>query len=478
MYYKLKRIWLRYIPIAIAILCFLFCLTGCMTLFNQPTGIKPARLGEFSSIHQSLSMLPEPEEKIVAAVYKFRDQTGQYKATEMGTSWSTAITQGATTMLLQSLEESGWFITIEREGLSNLLNERRIIRSSREQYLDEEEKGSTVLPPLLFGGVMLEGGIISFESNVFTGGTGLRYFGAGASGEYREDKVTVYLRAVSTSNGRILKTVHTSKTILSQKVSMGLFRFVSLQRLMEAEMGYTFNEPSSIALQEALDKAVQSLIIEGILSGLWQVKDTADMQHQAISNYQREKESNLTLDYLGNSTGYQFGRSYFSLGIGASAMIYDGDYKGEKPKPGVALQVGFAENARLSGYFNAGLGQVHAKGISTREIGYTGLSVRYRLYHDISRTPFLSAGLGTLYYPENKWFDDKITWNRNMIGYWTVGAGYEWMTTNKLSGFYLGANYMQFFTDEFDGVIQGKYNDRIWMFNLGYRRFFNLFSSK
>ena len=38
----------------------------------------------------------------------------------------TAVTQGASSMILKALEESKWFIPLEREGLSNLLNERKI----------------------------------------------------------------------------------------------------------------------------------------------------------------------------------------------------------------------------------------------------------------------------------------------------------------------------------------------------------------
>ncbi len=170
---------------------------------------------------KELLNLPEPKEKIVVAVYKFRDQTGQYKPSETGANWSTAVTQGATNILIRALEESGWFIPIERENISNLLNERKIIRSSREQY---EGGANILLPPLLFAGVLIEGGIVSYETNVFTGGAGVRYFGADASAQYREDRVTIYLRAVSTSNGKILKTIYTTKSILSQEVSMGVFQ--------------------------------------------------------------------------------------------------------------------------------------------------------------------------------------------------------------------------------------------------------------
>jgi curli production assembly/transport component CsgG len=195
-------------------------LSGCVNYF-EPLKTEPPTLGTVTETGKDLKQLPRPKEKIVAAVYKFRDQTGQYKPTQTGASYSTAVTQGATSILLRALEESGWFVPIEREGLSNLLNERKIIRSSKETYEGKpSEDEAAVLPPLLFAGVILEGGIISYDSNIITGGSGLKYFGAGASGQYRQDRVTIYLRAISTSNGQILKTVYTSKTILSQLIDL------------------------------------------------------------------------------------------------------------------------------------------------------------------------------------------------------------------------------------------------------------------
>jgi curli production assembly/transport component CsgG len=133
-------------------------LTGCAN-YLQPFKTNPAVIGEPTAVTKELQNLPLPKEKIVAAVYKFRDQTGQYKATESGGNFSTAVTQGATSILLKALEQSNWFIPIEREGLSNLLNERKIIRSSRANF-EEEGSKQDILPPLLFAGIILEGGII------------------------------------------------------------------------------------------------------------------------------------------------------------------------------------------------------------------------------------------------------------------------------------------------------------------------------
>ncbi len=107
---------------------FLGVIASCSPYFHQPFGSRKAELGPETPLKKELQELPEPLDKIAVAVYKFRDQTGQYKASDMGANWSTAVTQGATNILIRALEESGWFVPIERENISNLLNERKIIR--------------------------------------------------------------------------------------------------------------------------------------------------------------------------------------------------------------------------------------------------------------------------------------------------------------------------------------------------------------
>lgn len=179
---------------------------GCGAYFNQPVAPPtPARIGETTTNTEFLKNIPpQPSEPVVVGVYNFKDQTGQYKNVENGSTFSTAVPQGATTMLIKALEDSKWFTPpIERENLSNLLNERNIIRSTRQEYTGDNS-GQPNLPPLLYAGILLEGGIISYDSNIITGGYGARYFGAGGgSTQYRQDRITIYLRAVSTSNGKI-----------------------------------------------------------------------------------------------------------------------------------------------------------------------------------------------------------------------------------------------------------------------------------
>ena len=423
-----------------------------------------ARLGANSKAYEEMQMLPEPNEPVVVAVYKFRDQTGQYKPSEIGANWSTAVTQGATSILLESLEESGWFIPIEREGLSNLLNERKIIRSSRANYNGQDPDQNQLLPPLLFAGIILEGGIISYESNVLTGGAGLRYFGAGASGQYREDRVSIYLRAVSTSNGRILKTIHTSKTILSQKLDGGIFRYVALRRLLEVEVGFTFNEPSGIAVQEAIDKAVHAMIIEGILDDLWQVKDTEDLNTAAIRNYIEEKEENAQTDYLGfQSLPY---RSGFKLGLLGGILIYDGDYPNGTVGPMGEISLGFLQRSPLSFDIAIGAGQLVTQD-SYNTIGqYTRLNIRYRLLNDYKFTPYFEGGGGYLFnlgpapWEEEAWDE----WGNSGFANGTIG--WEYMPFEK-TGIDLSAGYYWMFNDNIDQAAQGKYNDVFWTVKLG-----------
>lgn len=122
-----------------------------------------------------------PAGKTVVAVYKFRDQTGQYRLQENGASFSTVVTQGATSILLRALEESRWFESIEHENIGNLLNERKIIRSAQSEFAAQTGKQPLPLASMLFASIILEGGIISYDSNIITGGGGLRYFGAVAA---------------------------------------------------------------------------------------------------------------------------------------------------------------------------------------------------------------------------------------------------------------------------------------------------------
>lgn len=244
--------------------------------FNTPSTVAPVTVGQ-----RDLMYLPPPQNPIPVAVYAFTDQTGQLKSSEGNVSYSRAITQGGTSILIGALRSAGngnWFNVIERERLDNLLKERQIIREMRRQYLGEQETPAQVLPSLIFAGMTLEGGIISFDSAVTSGGIGARFLGIGGNTQYRTNTATVYLRAVSVKTGEILANVVTQKSISSYATSASAFKYVKFDELLEAEVGVAKNEPSQLAVQAAIEKAVYALILEGARPGskqLWQFADTA-----------------------------------------------------------------------------------------------------------------------------------------------------------------------------------------------------------
>lgn len=249
-------------------------LAGCATL-PPPQGAEP-RYAPATDSSRALAALPPPAEPVFVAVYDFPDLTGQYKSNDDLVEYSRAVTQGAVHLVIEALQEAGggrWFTVLERAGVDNLLRERQIIRSTREQYLGPDGQPLPPPPPLFYAPILIEGAIVGFDSNVYTGGIGARYLGVGGSTEYRHDRVTVSLRASSTQTGRLLRSVSTSKSIFSAALQGGVFRFVGLDELLEGEAGFTANEPTQLAVRRAIEKAVYGLVLEGVKADLWAFAD-------------------------------------------------------------------------------------------------------------------------------------------------------------------------------------------------------------
>jgi curli production assembly/transport component CsgG len=267
-------------------------LGGCAV--NNPQVWEAPKLMKPSTVQNRLLALPPPSQKVAVAVYGFTDQTGQFKPSDTIQTLSRAVTQGATSILVKALQDAGqrqWFTVIEREKLDNVLRERAVIREMRANYLGEKGINPQALPPLLFAGILLEGGIIGFDSNVKTGGSGARFLGIGGKTEYREDTVTVYLRAVSTKTGEVLSSVSVRKGIQSVAIGGNAFRFVSFKDLLEIDTGITYNEPDQIALTQAIEKAVYALIAEGALQDLWCFSGDRQQAAGLLAEYLAERDS-------------------------------------------------------------------------------------------------------------------------------------------------------------------------------------------
>jgi len=241
-------------------------LTGCANLHMILTQEEPIKLEPRQSLLSKLPALDGPP--MTVAVYGFRDLTGQMKPNDRLAVFSKAVTQGSEVFLIKSLQDSGnWFRVVERVGLDNLIKERQLIRNQREVY---EGKDARPLKPLTVAGVVIEGGIIGYDSNIRSGGNGARFLGIGGSQQYRVDEVTVSLRLVSISSGEVLLTTAVSKTIYSTAHNVGVLRFVDAgTRALELESGTALNEPTTYAVRVAIEQAVYEMIIDGQQKGLW-----------------------------------------------------------------------------------------------------------------------------------------------------------------------------------------------------------------
>ena len=216
-------------------------------------------------ITKAITKVPMPARIPVVAIYKFEDLTGQRKSRDGIADFSSAVTQAPEAYLIRALKQSGFFKVVERKGLDHLTKERQLIRQTRQSFEDETKQ-----KPLLFAGLIIEGGIVDYNTNLLTGGVGARYLGIGNSKQYREDKVVISIRIVSVSTGEILLEILTSKANLSVGLSNDYFRFHSNDtELVEFESGNAMNEPKYIAVQAATETAVVELIRQGIEKGYW-----------------------------------------------------------------------------------------------------------------------------------------------------------------------------------------------------------------
>jgi hypothetical protein len=171
-------------------------------------------------------------------------------------------------------------------GIDNLVKERTIIKQMREAY---EGPNAKPLMPMQFAGMILEGGLVGYDSSTTSGGAGMRIFGIGKQTQWSTDTVTVSLRAVSVNTGKVLSTVTVQKTILSTADSATALKFFDQgTQAFEAEMGLTINEPGTYATKAAVELAVVELIKEGQRKGVWDYKQDIPVAPLPVPEVKKE----------------------------------------------------------------------------------------------------------------------------------------------------------------------------------------------
>ena len=251
------------------ILFVVFLLTACAV--GQKAGIEYLPEPVPNKMQKEFDAIPAPDgRKLSVAVYSFGDKTGQRKPTAGIASLSMAVTQGAEVFLIKALQDVGhgqWFDVVERINVDALTKERLIIRQMREAY---EGANAKPLMPMQFAGIIMEGGIIGYDSGTESGGAAHRFLGIGSQTQYSKDTVTVSLRAISVNTGKVLAAVHVTKIVYSTADSVAVLKFLANGvQAFEAEAGLTINEPGTMAVKATIEAAVVELIKEGERKGIW-----------------------------------------------------------------------------------------------------------------------------------------------------------------------------------------------------------------
>ena len=274
----------------LTILISVLLLAGCA--MTQKTGLidyKPEVAA--NKLQKEFDTLPPPDgRRVTVAVYTFQDKTGQRKPTPGIASLSTAVTQGGEVFLIKALQDVGqgqWFDVVERTNIDNLVKERTIIKQMRDAY---EGPGARPLMPLQFAGIIMEGGIIGYDSGTESGGAAYRFLGIGPSTQYSKDTVTISLRAISVNTGKVLAAVTVTKIVYSTADAVAVLKYIDNSNILsgvfgnadnvnslsasmfEAETGLTINEPGTLAVKATVEAAVVELIKEGERKGVWDFK--------------------------------------------------------------------------------------------------------------------------------------------------------------------------------------------------------------
>jgi curli production assembly/transport component CsgG len=234
---------------------------------------------------------------VIIAVYDFFDMTGQKKPGGNFASMSTAVTQGSYQILIKALQDVGegkWFRVVERASLPSLLQERKLIRSTR-QMADGED--AEPLPPLLFAGAYITGGIVGYDSDTKSGGIGARILGVQANTKYRQDVVTVILRLVNVQTGEVVISTTIEKTIFSTGKGADIFKYFDADTmLLESEIGMARNEPVTFAVRKAIEAGVAEIIKQGANKELWKIKLPPEpVVPEAVEEVKEEVKVDLTV---------------------------------------------------------------------------------------------------------------------------------------------------------------------------------------
>ncbi len=250
----------------VATLLSVLLLTGCALL---PTSrVSPPSVVDNPNIAVTPGQVPiappQNGRKLIVGVYACQDTSGQKKVTKIGAAdFSSAVLQDCTPFLSMAVRSfPQHFRVLERGRLEDILRERTLAQAMH------GEKTRDLLGSMLIADVLILGQIVSYDRTTSQSAGGLAVNAIGVAHQLVSDTLTFSLRAVSTKSGEVLSDVLVKKKVESIQANGHILKIIGLDTYA-AEYGGASNEPTAMALQQAIQLAVQALTKKGMDAGWW-----------------------------------------------------------------------------------------------------------------------------------------------------------------------------------------------------------------
>jgi len=234
---------------------FLFLNLGTV-IFGCVQGVRETRtqvISEATPTVQEIQAIPHTGPQIRVAVTRFENKAGPQGQVDIGT--------GMAEQLVGALVRTGKFIVLERLGLDDVIREQDISMTGRMNLETAPE-----LAKLEGAEFLILGAITGFTPNLKGGGASIAKDGAigvggggnvlggnvGISGNYQEAYVSIDLRVVDTTTGRVVNATTVEGTPSSAGAGIGVF----FGGVALGIQGF-YNTPVGQAVRACIEKAVE-----------------------------------------------------------------------------------------------------------------------------------------------------------------------------------------------------------------------------
>jgi curli production assembly/transport component CsgG len=248
--------------IAIILMC-AASLAGCAAVAVDPA--PPQVVQALPTARSSEALIPQPANghAMNVGIYGCIDSTGQKRKGPPGVAdFSSAVPQDCAPFLMAAMRALPHYRVLERARVDDILKERQLATVML------GEKTRSLLGNMLIADVLMLGQIVSYDRTVSQVAGGIAVNAVGLAHQRVSDSFTFSLRVVSTKSGEVLNEVLVQKSVESLQLNGHVLRIIGVDTA-SAEAGSTANEPSGIALQQAVQLAVRTITEKGMDAGWW-----------------------------------------------------------------------------------------------------------------------------------------------------------------------------------------------------------------